>query len=67
MTDKVILQDEKIIDYWSTIIENAQGTAKKIYRDTEVFINETKALSFRMEKQPVFVGIPLGIPYKIDL
>ena len=43
MSDKVTLKDEKIIDRWSTLIENGQGRAEQVYKDAENYIKESKA------------------------
>lgn len=43
MAKKVVLHNLKIIDSWSMIIENGQGKAEQVYKDTENFIEESKA------------------------
>lgn len=50
MSDKVTLQDEKIIDRWSMIIENGQGNAERIYKDTEDYIKESKAPGIEVDE-----------------
>ena len=49
MGAKITLQDEKIIDRWSMIIENGQGKAGQIYKDTENYIHESGAPGVEME------------------
>ncbi len=53
MFGKVTLKDEKIIDRWSMIVENAQGLAEQIYADTEANIKETKAPGINFERVQV--------------
>ena len=49
MAKKVSLHDEKIIDRWGIIIENGQGKAEQVYKDTEAYINEAKAPAVKSE------------------
>ena len=49
MAKKVVLHNLKIIDSWSMIIENGQGKAEQVYKDTENFIEESKAPGVRTE------------------
>jgi len=49
MAKKVVLHDLKIIDSWSMIIEDGQGKAEQVYRDTETFIEESKAPGVKTE------------------
>lgn len=49
----ITLQDEKIIDRWSMIIENGQGNAEKIYQDAEGFIKQSNAPGVALEKVKV--------------
>jgi hypothetical protein len=49
MARKVILHDLKIMDSWSMIIENGQGKAEQVYKDTETFIEESKAPGVKIE------------------
>ena len=37
------LQDEKIIDRWSMIIENGKGKAEQVYKDTGSFIEKSES------------------------
>jgi len=43
MPAKVTLKDEKILDSWSILIENAQGRGKEIYEKTKRYIEESQA------------------------
>lgn len=61
MGDKVTLQDEKIIDRWSMIIENGQGTAEQVYRDTENYIRESKAPGIELDSVRVRPGWLKGL------
>ncbi|MFH1561864.1 MAG: hypothetical protein ABIF11_00385 [Nitrospirota bacterium] len=61
MGDKVTLQDEKIIDRWSMIIENGQGTAEQVYRDTENYIRESKAPGIEIDSVRVRPGWLKGL------
>jgi hypothetical protein len=49
----ITLKDEKIIDRWSMIVENGQGNAEQIYKDTENFIKESKAPGIAIERVKV--------------
>jgi hypothetical protein len=53
MFGKVTLKDEKIIDRWSMIVENAQGLAEQIYTDTEANVQEMKAPGISFERVQV--------------
>jgi hypothetical protein len=43
MVRKVVLKDEKILDSWSVLIEDAQGKGKDVYAQTSNFIQESRA------------------------
>ena len=49
----ITLQDEKIIDRWSMLIEGGQGQAEQVYQDTERFIRESKAPGINIERTRV--------------
>jgi hypothetical protein len=53
MFGKVTIKDEKIIDRWSMIVENAQGLAEQIYSDTEAFVKESQAPGISFERVKV--------------
>ncbi len=53
MSDKITLQDEKIIDRWSIIIENGQDKAGQVYKDTESYIKESKTPGIQIESVKV--------------
>lgn len=49
----VILKDEKILDSWSSLIENAQGKAEELYGTTLKFIKESQAPGVKVERVKV--------------
>ncbi|HEX77592.1 MAG TPA: hypothetical protein G4O03_04170 [Dehalococcoidia bacterium] len=49
MAKKVTLHEEKILDDWSVVIEDAQGRGEEIYRETSRFIEESEAPGVEME------------------
>jgi hypothetical protein len=49
----ITLQDEKIIDRWSMIIEGGQGRAEQVYQDTGQFIKDSKAPGMSIERVKV--------------
>ena len=53
MFGKVTLKEEKIIDRWSMIVEDAQGLAEQIYSDTEANIKEIQAPGINFERTQV--------------
>jgi hypothetical protein len=53
MFGKITLKDEKIIDRWSMIVENAQGLAEQIYGDTQSIVNESQAPGIGFERVQV--------------
>jgi len=57
----ITLQDEKIIDRWSMLIEDAQGNAEQIYKDTEGFIKESRAPGINMERVRVMPSLLKGL------
>jgi hypothetical protein len=57
----VTLKDEKIIDRWSIIIENGQGNAEQIYKDTESYIKESKAPGIEIGRVKVRPGWLKGL------
>jgi hypothetical protein len=61
MAKKVSLHDEKIIDRWGIIIENGQGKAEQVYKDTEAYINEAKAPGVKSEIVKVTPGWLKGL------
>ena len=63
MFGKITLKDEKIIDRWAMIVENAQGLAEQIYGDTESIVKESQApgISFeRVQVRPSWLKGMLG-------
>jgi len=56
-----ILRKDQVLENWAILIEKAQGKADDIFRDTEVFIKESKAPSLEMEKQAVAPGMVSGL------
>lgn len=63
MAKKVILKDEKILDSWSTIIENAQDKVAEIYNEVPRFIQESQAPGVKTETvnvNPGMIGALLG-------
>jgi hypothetical protein len=46
----ITLQDEKIIDRWSMIIENGQGNGEIIYSDAENFVKTSKAPGIALDR-----------------
>lgn len=52
-----ILRKEHVQDNWSVLIENGQGKADDIFRDTEQFIKESKAPDVRMNRARVAPGV----------
>ncbi len=53
MSDKVTLQDEKIMDRWSMVIENGHGNSEQIYKDTESFIQTSQMPGVGIERVKV--------------
>lgn len=53
MFGKITLKDEKIIDRWSMIVENAQGVAEQMYADTETNVKESKAPGITFDRVKV--------------
>jgi hypothetical protein len=49
----ITLQDEKIIDRWTMLIEGGQGRAEEIFQDTERSIRESKAPGINIERTKV--------------
>ena len=49
MFKKITLKDEKILDDWSVLIENAQGKTEEIYQLIINFIKESRAPGVRVE------------------
>jgi hypothetical protein len=57
----ITLEDEKIIDRWSIIIENAQGNSERVYQDTENFVKESKAPGIDLDRVRVQTGWLKGL------
>lgn len=55
-----VLRSEQVVDSWGALIENAQGKADEVFKDTENFINETKAPSLRMNRKKMAPGFIRG-------
>jgi hypothetical protein len=49
------------LDTWAILIEKAQGKEDDIFRDTEVFIKESKAPSIEMDIQAIAPGMVRGL------
>ena len=49
MGKKVSLKDEKILDSWSTLIEDAQKKNKEIFNNTTAAIKESQAPGITIE------------------
>lgn len=60
MAKKVILKDEKILDSWSTMIENAQGNVADIYKQVPGLIQGTQAPGINIETVRVGMGVLSG-------
>lgn len=43
MADKVTLQEEKILEEWSLVIQNAQGKGQEVYKEISKLIQESQA------------------------
>ncbi|MCL0094294.1 hypothetical protein M1N58_00120 [Dehalococcoidales bacterium] len=56
-----ILRKEEVLDRWSILIENGQGKAEDIFRDTEGFIKESKAPALKMERRAMAPGLIRGL------
>jgi hypothetical protein len=56
-----ILRKEQVIDKWSILIENAQGNAKMVFKETENFIKKSKAPSIEMKKRTMSPGTFKGL------
>jgi hypothetical protein len=61
MGDKVTLKDQKILDRWSIVIENAPGKAEQIYTDTETYIKESAAPGVELNRVQVRPGWLKGL------
>lgn len=55
-----ILRKDQVLDTWSILIEKAQGNSEGVFKDTEVFITESKAPALKMERQSMAPGIVRG-------
>lgn len=60
MARKVILKDEKILESWSVLIENAQGKGEEVYTQTSNFIQESRAPGVTSEMATVRTGETTG-------
>lgn len=56
-----ILRKEQVIDKWSILIENAQGNAKMVFKETENFIKKSKAPSIEMNMRTMSPGTLKGL------
>ncbi|MCC7571656.1 hypothetical protein KO465_10135 [Candidatus Micrarchaeota archaeon] len=56
-----ILRKEQVIDNWSILIENAQGNAKMVFKETENFIKKSKAPSVEMKMRTMSPGTFKGL------
>jgi hypothetical protein len=56
-----ILTKEQVADDWSVLIEDAQGKAEDVFKDTEQFIEESKAPDVRIRRERVAPGVVRSI------
>ena len=56
-----ILRKEQVIDKWSILIENAQGNAKMVFKETKNFIKKSKAPSIEMNMRTMSPGTLKGL------
>lgn len=56
-----ILRKEQVIDKWSILIENAQGNAKMVFKETENFIKKSKAPLIEMNMRTMSPGTLKGL------
>jgi hypothetical protein len=56
MARKVVLRDEKILESWSVLIENAQGKGEDVYAQTSNFIQVSQAPGVTFEMVMVRTG-----------
>ena len=64
MAEKVTLKDEKILDSWSILIDDAKGRGNEIYEKTRKYLEESKAPAIHTDMvkvRPSFLkGVILG-------
>jgi hypothetical protein len=56
-----IIRKEEVIDNWSVLIENGQGKAEGVFKDTTHFIKESKAPNLEIEEKELSPGVIRGI------
>ena len=55
------LKKEEVIDNWSILIENGNGRAEDIFRDTNSFILETKAPAIAIKREEISPSMLKGV------
>ena len=55
------LRKEQVVDNWSILIENGQGNAKMVFKETENFIKKSKAPSVEMKMRNMSPGTFKGL------
>ena len=55
------LKKEEVIDNWSVLIENGNGRAEDIFRDTNSFILETKAPAIAIKREAISPSMLKGV------
>ena len=55
------LKKEEVIDNWSILIENGNGRAEDIFRDTNSFIIETKAPAIAIKREEISPSMLKGV------
>jgi len=55
------LKKEEVIDNWSILIENGNGRAEDIFRDTNSFILETKAPAIAIKREQISPSMLKGV------
>ena len=58
MSKKITLKDEKILDSWSILLENAQGRKDEIYEKTKKYIEDSQAPGIEID---IVKGSPLTV------
>lgn len=56
-----MLRKEEVIDTWAVLIENGQGKAEDVFKDTTHFVEESKAPNLKMAMKKLAPGIIKGI------
>lgn len=61
MSSKVTLKDEKILESWSILIENAKGRGNEIYEKTKRYLEESEAPAVKTDMVKVRPGFLKGV------